>query len=168
MKAGLDAVFEGLTINLSGASANGFLANTSAGASYNISALGGGNSITTASTTTPAVSIESTGTGSPFLDMTFQSISAGVPSGGNNSLVFGAGATGSFTVLPCWAKLISGPRVRHGPSETHTSGGREGGQMGVLVPPVPVPGSIVVPPYLFPKPSICSVGFGRCSGGIRG
>ena len=98
MKAGLDAVFEGLTINLSGASATGFLANTSAGASYNIAALGGGNSITTASTTTPAVSIESTGTGSPILDMTFQSISAGVPSGGNNALVFGAGATGSFNV----------------------------------------------------------------------
>ena len=97
-QAGLDAKFEGLTINLSGASANGFLANTSAGASYNISALGGGNSITTASTTTPAVSIESTGTGSPILDMTFQSISAGVPSGGNNALVFGAGATGSFNV----------------------------------------------------------------------
>jgi hypothetical protein len=98
-QSGFDANFRGLSINLAGANATGFLAATNTSATYVIDVQGSANTITTTSATQPAVSIEAgTANGSPVLGMLFSTVAAGVPSGGNNALVFGAGATGTFSV----------------------------------------------------------------------
>ena len=108
-QASLEASFAELSINLTQPAATGFLASSTSGSSYAINVTGGGNSITTNSSTQPAVSIEypATSIGIPTLAMNFDKIQTGTPAvGPPDALVFGntivAGSTftttGSFTV----------------------------------------------------------------------
>jgi hypothetical protein len=113
--------FSNLNITLTDANAIGFQANNA----------GGGitanqtNSISTASTTVPAVSITNT----PNLDMTFTTITSAVTSGSNAAMDF-TGSTGTFTVLGAF-----------------TVGGSKG-TVAADVTPNPLPGgmSVIVPP----------------------
>ncbi|MBM4021957.1 MAG: hypothetical protein FJ284_06920 [Planctomycetes bacterium] len=98
-EGGLDAKFQQLSISLSRQSATGFLASTTTGAGYGILVDGPGNAISTASTSQPAVSIEASGAnGLPLLDMLFGNVASAVTSGGNDAMLFGPGASGTFTV----------------------------------------------------------------------
>lgn len=88
--------FNGLNINLAGVDAVGLLAVNNGGAINTVGATA--NNITTASTTQPAVQVDAT-----LVDMSFATVTSGVPQGGGGgagpwAMEFSGGTTGTFDV----------------------------------------------------------------------
>jgi hypothetical protein len=94
----LDVTFSQLNIDLSSnSSAYGIFSSSLGFENYAITVAGAGNTLATGATTLPAVSLEATTFGVPTIAMQFDSVVSGVASGGNDALVFGGSATGTFT-----------------------------------------------------------------------
>jgi hypothetical protein len=133
-ESGFQASFQQLSISLNGANATGFLAATNNGAGYNILVDGPANTIRTASTTAPAVSIEyqpTSGTpivnGAPIISALFSTVSSQVPASSNDAMLFGPSATGTFTVSGSFTVASGTPGS--------VSADVEPGGVSVIVPP---------------------------------
>ena len=115
--------FSNLVVTLADTTAIGFQAdNAGGGITANLT-----NSISTASTTLPAVSI----TNSSNLDMTFATITSAVPAGTNAAMNF-TGSTGAFTVLNAFTVNGTKGTVASDVTPNPLPGG-----MSVVVPPTP-------------------------------
>ena len=114
------AAFSNLNINLSSANATGFQANSAGQIVTDYS-----NTITTSSTTQPAVAITDSGP----LSMTFTSISSAVPSNTNAAMTFAGSTSGTFDVTSSFT--VSGSKGTVAGDVTDTTGGT----VTVTVPP---------------------------------
>jgi len=124
-QAGLSANFTGLNIALSGPNAAGFLASSNTGANFNINVLGAANTIATASSSSPAVTIEAApANGAAAMNMTFATISSGEAAGSASALEFGPSTSGVFTITGSF--LVGGGTVQGTTADITNAGGATG------------------------------------------
>ena len=136
-QTGLALNFEGLAIGLTGTNAAGFVASSNTPAGYSITAVGA-NTISTASATQPAVSIEAApAVGAPILNMQFTSIVSGTPVYDPGppvvsvpAMVFGPSTSGNFNVTGTFG--VAGGATPGTAAEIQNAGSAT-----VTIPPAP-------------------------------